>query len=233
MARIVQFFGMDEKARTDISIAYAERTNSWHVLDTDLPMAELQAQYARWLRTISIFFTKDYNSSIVVSGYFPTKESRDQFRDVSGYMHLSGNTKFPDISVWVDTTDKKEFIDKFGKTISWESPTEEEYDFKITNTGNEYIDALPTRAFSIIKKYKTFDWKPEQTLMIGKFQPWSSDDLEKYNTLSETRNVVIGIRHCMGMTEEDKFSINQIKEMIFKDLPNADIIVLPNIVEVV
>jgi len=230
---IVQFFGMDEKTRTDVSIAYAERTNSWHVLDTDLPMAELQAQYARWLRTISIFFTKDYNSSIVVSGYFPTKESRDQFRDISGYMHLSNTVKFPDISVWVDTTDKKEFVDKFGKTILWEDPTENEYDFKITNTGNEYLDALPTRAFSVIKKYETFDWKPEQTLMVGKFQPWTEDDLKKYNMLSETRNVVIGIRHCMGMSDEDKFSISQIKEMIFKDLPNADIIVLPNIIEVV
>jgi hypothetical protein len=226
---IVQFFGMDEKTRTDVSIAYAERTNSWHVLDTDLPMAELQAQYARWLRTISIFFTKDYNSSIVVSGYFPTKEARDQFRDISGYMHLSDTAKFPDISVWIDTTDKKEFTDKFGKVISWEEPEENEYDLRITNTGNEYLDALPT----VIKKYETFDWKPEQTLMVGKFQPWTDSDLEKYNELSKTRNVVIGIRHCMGMSDEDKLSIAQVKSMILKDIPNADIVVLPNIVEVV
>lgn len=229
---IVQFFGMDEKTRTDVSIAYAERTNSWHVLDTDLPMAELQAQYARWLRTISIFFTKDYNSSIVVSGYFPTKEARDQFKDISGYMHLSDTVKFPDISVWVDTTDKKEFTDKFGKIILWEEPDENEYDFRITNTGNEYLDALPTRAFSVIKKYETFDWKPEQTLMVGKFQPWTDSDLEKYNELSKTRNVVIGIKHCMGMSDEDKLSISQVKSMILKDIPNADIIVLPNIVEI-
>ncbi len=230
---IVQFFGMDEKTRTDISIAYAERTNSWHILDTDLPMAELQAQYARWLRTISIFFTKDYNSSIVVSGYFPTKEAREQYRDISGYMHLSGVNKFPDISVWVDTTDKKEFIDKFGKTIVWEEPSENEYDFKITNTGNEYLDALPTRAFSIIKEYKTFDWKPEQTLMVGKFQPWTQEDLQKYNELSEKRDVVIGIKHCMGMTDDDKLSLKQIKELILKDIPDAKIIILPNITEIV
>jgi hypothetical protein len=220
---IIQLLGMDAKTRTEVGLALADRINAWHVLDTDLPHAQLQPQHARWLRSFASLYSKQEKRTIILNGYFPSKEAREQFRE--------GIT--PDVTVWVNTTDQKSFIDKFDVEQFWEDIDPSEYNFEIKNTGDAYLDALPTRAFSIIKHFNLFDWKPNQTMMVGSFQNWGKEHVDKYNELSQTDNVIIGVKHCSGMTEDDKMHFNQICEMIKKDIPNANIIKVPNINKIV
>lgn len=220
---IIQLFGMDSKTREEIGLALADRINAWHVIDTDLPHAQLQPQHARWLRSIASLYCKNEKRPIILSGYFPSKEARQQFKE-----GLEAH-----ISVWINTGDQKSFIDKFGVEQFWEDVDSSDYDFEITNTGDSYLDALPTRAFSIVKKFNLFDWKPEQFMMIGKFQDWSSKDVDLYNELSKDRDVVIAVKHCSGMTEKDVLHFQEICSIIKKDIPNANIIKVPNIAKVV
>lgn len=220
---IIQLFGMDAKTREDIGIALADRINAWHIIDTDLPHAQLQPQYARWLRSFASLYSKHEKKPIILSGYFPSKEARQQFKEGLA----------PHISVWVNTNNQKSFIDKFNVEQFWEDVDPSEYDFEIKNTGDAYLDALPTRAFSIVKNFKLFDWKPNQIMMVGKFQEWNISDVEKFKKLKEKGDVVIAVRHCSGMTEKDTMHFNQICEKIRLDIPDANIIKIPNIEEIV
>jgi len=220
---IIQLFGMDSKTREEVGLALADRINAWHVIDTDLPHAQLQPQYARWLRSIASLYCKNEKKPIILSGYFPSKEARQQFKE--------GLEKH--ISIWINTGTEKSFIDKFGVEQFWEDVDITDYDFEIINTGDSYLDALPTRAFSIIKKFNLFDWKPEQILMIGRFQDWNSKNVDTYNELKKNGNVTIAVKHCSGMTDSDKLHFQEICKVIKTDIPDANIIKIPNITKVV
>jgi len=140
---IIQLFGMDPKSRYELGQALAEREKFWHVVDTDLPMAQLQAQFARWLRNISWTFTKDYgkknNIGMITDGYFVSKEARSEYRAVAYADH-----HIPDVAVWVDTTDAKEFKDTFGDIQKWEEPESSEYDIRVTSLENlqDIVDSI-------------------------------------------------------------------------------------------
>mgnify|MGYP000671923965 CR=1 FL=1 len=78
---IIQFFGMDVASRNLASKAFANESKSFYCTDRELPMASLEAQFARWLRTICGVAHKNGMPNIVLSGYFPSKESRQQFKE--------------------------------------------------------------------------------------------------------------------------------------------------------
>lgn len=126
---VVQFFGLDAINRNNIAKAFADETNSVFCTDRELPMASLEAQFARWLRTIAGVFQRNKINDIVLSGYFPSIEARQQFKD----MNMLG----PIITVWVDTINPEDAIEPEGPKATtdfkWESPEESEYDFKISN----------------------------------------------------------------------------------------------------
>ena len=132
---IIQLFGMDPEARYKLGQAIAEKEKFWHIVDTDLPMAQLQPQFARWLRNISWTFTKDYGKKndigMVTDGYFVSKEARSEYRAVA-----YNNHHIPDVAVWVDTTDAQEFEDRFGDIQKWEEPDSAEYDIRVTSLDN-------------------------------------------------------------------------------------------------
>ena len=126
-----------------------------------------------------------------------------------------------DITVWVDTIPDAE---------DWEAPTN--YTHRITNTGDDHTDAMPTRAITIVRGYNLLDWKPEQTLMVGTFQDWNSENVKEFNRLAEAGPVTIGIKHSVGMKPENSLFFNQIRERILTDIPGANVILVPNIKEV-
>lgn len=110
-------------------------------------MAQLQPQFARWLRNISWTFTKDYGKKngigMVTDGYFVSQEARSEYR-----AKIYPGHDIPDVSVWVDTTTSKEYVDKFGDTQKWEEPESSEYDIRLTS-----LDDLDNIVNTIL------DWK--------------------------------------------------------------------------
>ena len=125
---IVQFFGIDVIKRNKVAKNFAEKTKSVFCTDRELPMASLEAQFARWLRTIAGIFQRNELHNIVLSGYFPSKESRQQFKE--------GIDTSKVITVWIDTIDLSELdiptIKNATTDFVWEIPEESEYDIRIT-----------------------------------------------------------------------------------------------------
>ena len=130
---------------------------------------------------------------------------------------------------WVDTIKEGRFEDT---NKLWEDP--DKYDHRIINTGDAHEDALATRAITIVRKFGMFDWKKNTVLMLGRYQPWHEghralfDEAKKRNT-----QVVIGVRHTVGMTPKDPLHFEQVRDFIYKDMPDANIIKMPNITNIV
>ena len=84
-----------------------------------------------------------------------------------------------------------------------------------------------------VDKLNLLDWKKPTRLMIGDFQDWGSKDIERYNKLkSESKEqVVIGIRHTKGNQSNFNTFYDDIKNKIIKDIPDAYVIKVPNIIE--
>lgn len=129
---IVQFFGLDVENRNKISKQFAKDTASFYCTDRELPMASLEAQFARWLRTISGVVERNGFKDIVLSGFFPTEEARQQFKEGMNISNI--------ITIWVDTIEPSEAKEPVGHQATtdfrWESPTENEYDFRIHDEGS-------------------------------------------------------------------------------------------------
>lgn len=141
---IIQFFGMDVASRNLSSKAFADESKSFYCTDRELPMASLEAQFARWLRTISGVVNRNGISDIVLSGYFPSKESRQQFKD--------GMDASKIITVWIDTIDPTTAPIPQGNggttDFVWENPEESEYDIRVKTT--EDLASLSTTIKEIL-----------------------------------------------------------------------------------
>jgi nicotinamide mononucleotide adenylyltransferase len=79
-----------------------------------------------------------------------------------------------------------------------------------------------------------FDWKENTVLLLGRYQPWHEghralfDEAAKRNT-----QVVIGVRHTVGMSEKDPLHFHEVKNFIQKDMPTANVMKVPNITNIV
>lgn len=133
---IIQFFGMDVQKRNTVARKFAKDSNSFFCTDRELPMASLEAQFARWLRTIAGVVSRNGINDIVFSGYFPTKESRQQFKD--------GMDTSKIVTVWIDTVDAESAPAPEGNGATgdfvWESPEDSEYDLRISR--QEELDTI-------------------------------------------------------------------------------------------
>lgn len=146
---IVQFFGLDQVTRTHIAKAFASGSR-FYCSDRELPMASLEAQYARWLRTIAGVADRNNIKEIVIDGYFPTKESRSEFKDGKVPSHI--------FTVWIDTIDEKDAVypesthNTPDTDFRWEAPSEDEYHLRIDNSYKnlESLDVI----FAELEKYE-------------------------------------------------------------------------------
>jgi len=202
---IIQFIGPSGAGKTTIADAVRDRTNSLHIGISNIAETETANAIAMLGRLARLMQNKQ-DKHIIVDFVGKNKEARDAFGPA-------------DIVVWVDTVAGGE---------DWEDP--ETYTHRITNTGDDHTDAMPTRAITIVRKFGLLDWKPEQTLMAGTFQNWTEADTLEYNRLSAEGPVTIGIKHSVGMKPENSLFINQIRDRILSDIPGAHIVVIPNVI---
>lgn len=163
---IIQLFGMDAKTREEVGRSLAKKIDAWYLDSRDLPMGHTQPQQARWLRVVAKIFDREKSENIITSGYFATKEAREQYR-------IEVGREVPDFSVFIDTVPHDKFdtipgyverkvqvvddhhSDYFQELKEWEETTEDEYDIRITeNNGIDNI--VQTILDSYNEKMKTY-----------------------------------------------------------------------------
>lgn len=239
---IIQFIGFDANTRQLIVDRLAQKINAWTITDTHIPMAALQSQGARWMRELSTLHDKTHNQPVIINGYFPTAESREQ------YVLKEHLRPIPDFTVYVDTIPHDEFSSYPGwkervevapktwdevENWGWDEPDESEYDLKIINTGDPEHDSLEARVNEIVKQFGLVDWEVSSKLYIPQDRNvWSSDDTVAYENLASSNKVIIGI-----VTLPEDFSANNPEGSHFnsrlKDIqghiPDAKAIRIPDI----
>lgn len=156
---IIQMFGMDAKTRESLGRAVAQKLDAWYLDSRDLPMGHTQPQQARWLRVVAKAFDRNHHGHIITSGYFATKEAREQYR-------IEAGRQVPDFSVFVDTVPldqmhtipgylerKVQVVDdhnfnEFQELNEWEEASADEYDLRIESVTN-----ITETAELIVKAY--------------------------------------------------------------------------------
>ena len=212
---IILFMGLPGSGATEIADAVRDRINGLHLdrqryTDVFGGISEIQYYYKLGILARTLEQTQD--KPVIVDSVFNLEQHRQVFGKA-------------DIVVWVDTIENK-------TSRVWEEPLK--YDHKIITSGDEHEDALPTRAINVVRKFKLFDWKVDTTLMLDKYQPWNEKRAQQHFDLLHTNpQVVVGVKHVSGMTEEDLLHFEQVSQLIKKDIPNAKIIKLPNVTNIV
>jgi hypothetical protein len=217
---IIQIIGLPGAGKTMIAEALCDRINGIHInadevrdtINRDLGFSlEDRIENARRLGEMARLIERKQELPVVVDFVCPTPETRAAFGK-------------PDILVWVDTIKAGRFEDT---NQIWQDP--EHYDHRIEVTGDDYLDSLPTRAFTIIQKFNLFDWKADNVLMLGRYQPWHPGHRALYDEgKKKTKQVVVGVRHTSGMTEKDPMFYRDVKDRIKSDVPDAIVMKMPN-----
>jgi hypothetical protein len=145
---LIQFFGLDVDKRNKLSKEVSLRRGSFYCTDRELPMASLEAQFGRWLRTISGVCLRNSIDNIVLSGYFPTTEARQQFKENNDFNENM-------LTIWVDTINP-EYAEEpkgHGETtdFKWEYPSKDEYDIRIDLSDFDAYDNLVDRLAVLTK----------------------------------------------------------------------------------
>jgi hypothetical protein len=223
---IIQFMGLPGSGVAEIADAVSERINGIYLNSDHVRSAissdshfhiEQQTEYARKLGELARFLESYQDAPVVVEFTFGTQESRDAFGD-------------SDIFVWVDTTN-------ITNTV-WESTDfltpPSEYDHKISIVGEPYEDSLPVRAITVIRKFGILDWKEDAVFIINKFQSFTNEDFLLYEKAKALgKNVVFAVRHTVGMSDQDTKFYKDICQEIYQTIPDANIIRIPNITNLV
>jgi hypothetical protein len=200
---------------TEIADAVRDRINGIH-LDkesfTNFFVGYNELLYYQKLGVLARLLESKQDKPVIVDAVFNIQ----QYRKIFGK---------PDLVIWVDTKSN-------SYSGAWEDP--EYFDHKIVDTGDSHEDALPTRAITIIRKFGLFDWKEDTTLMLDTYQKWNQTNFAEYvDSLSTNSQVVVGVKHVSGMTEDDLLHFEQVSQVIKQDFPNAKIIKLPNVKSIV
>lgn len=222
---IVLFIGLPGAGKTTIAGAVSDRINGFHLnaddvrstVNSDLgfTMAD-RVEQARRMGEMARLIERQQERPVVVDFVCPTEETRRAFGEA-------------DIVVWVNTIDKSRFEDT---NQIWEDPIH--FDHEITVTGDEYLDRLPTRAITVVRKFGLIDWKEDTVLLLGRYQPWHEGHRALYEEAKKKAyQVVIGVRHTSGMTEKDPLHFFQVKQHILNDVPDAFVVKMPNITNIV
>ena len=158
---IIQLFGMDAASRELVGKKMASKLDAWYLDSRELPMGHTQPQQARWLRVVSKAFDRGYHGDIITSGYFATKEAREQYK-------IEAGRQVPDFSIFIDTIPEDQMhtipgyierqiqvaddhnFNEFQELNDWEPTSNDEYDIKVEDISN-----LDDTVDKIIFAYKT------------------------------------------------------------------------------
>lgn len=222
---IILFIGLPGAGKTTIADAVSDRVNGFRLnadevrsgVNKDLGFSnEDRVEQARRMGEMARLIESKQDKPVIVDFVCPTEETRNAFGEA-------------DVVVWVDTIDESRYADT---NKLWENP--KHYDHRIETTGDNYLDSLPTRAITVVRKFGLIDWKEDTVLLLGRYQPWHEGHRALYEEAKKRAyQVVIGVRHTSGMTEKDPLHFEQVKQFILNDIPDAFVVKMPNITNIV
>lgn len=138
-----------------------------------------------------------------------------------------------DWTVWMDTIDAGRYEDTNRMFVP-----PEVYDFRVTEQHAEkWAEFIGTHILEN-RRRPTFDWRRETVQMLGRWQPWHAGHRALFErAIAKTGQVCIMIRDCQGWQGSNPFAIEQIKNIIRRDLDplyqgQYEIQVVPNIVNI-
>lgn len=215
---ILQIIGLPGTGKTALAKEICRRTDAIHLnadevradLNSDLGFSlEDRIEQARRLGALSRLISNQ-GKLVVVDFVNPTQETREAF----------GNADF---IVWVNRIDESRFEDT---NKLWTRP---EPDIIIT-TGM----SIEEEAISVLSAAKVHDWTKPTTLQLGRYQPWHEGHSALYDAgLERTSQVLVGVRNTQGTSEKDPMGYSEVESYIRKDRPEALIMKLPNITNII
>jgi len=151
---------------------------------------------------------------------------------VAPLVEMRNNFK-ADWTIWMDTIDSGRFEDTNKAFIP-----PEVYDFRINEMNAEKWVSFVGEHILANKRREVFDWKKPTVQMLGRWQPWHKGHRALFErAIKKTGQVVIQIRDCQGWQGSNPFAIEQVKNLIKRDLDLTyqgmyTIQVVPNIVNI-
>jgi glycerol-3-phosphate cytidylyltransferase-like family protein len=222
---IILFIGLPGAGKTTIAGAVSDRVNGLHInaddvrngINKDLGFSpEDRVEQARRMGELARLMERKQDLPVIVDFVCPTEETRQAFGEA-------------DVVVWVDTIKEGRFDDT---NKLWEDP--KHYDHRIEVVGDDYLDSLPVRAITVVRKFGITDWKEDTVMLLGRYQPWHEGHRALYEEAKKRAyQVVIGVRHTSGMTEKDPLHFHEVKQHILNDVPDAFVVKMPNITNIV
>lgn len=216
---IIQIIGLPGTGKTTLSKELCRRTDAIHInadeiraeLSKDLGFSiEDRLEQARRLGSISRLLSNQ-GKLVVVDFVNPNEQTRKAFGKA-------------DRVVWVDRIESGRFEDT---NKLWENPVN--YDLQISAGMT-----VEEEAVKVLSQFKIHDWTEPTTLQLGRYQPWHEGHSALYDAgLERTSQVLIGVRNTEGTSEKDPMAYSQVESFIRKDRPDALIMKLPNITNII
>jgi hypothetical protein len=138
-----------------------------------------------------------------------------------------------DWTIWIDTIDAGRYEDTNKAFVPPDI-----YDFRITEQDAEKWVPFVGQHILQNKRRPVFDWKKETVQMLGRWQPWHAGHRALFErAIAKTGQVCIMIRDCQGWQGSNPFAIEQVTNLIKRDLDpfyqgQYTIQVVPNIVNI-
>ncbi len=138
-----------------------------------------------------------------------------------------------DWTIWIDTIHEGRFEDTNKLFVM-----PDKYDFRITEQSAEKWAKTVGDHIINNRRRPVFDWRKETVQMLGRWQPWHQGHRALFERLlQKTGQVCIMIRDCQGWQGSNPFALEQVKNLIRRDLDplyqgQYEIMVVPNIVHI-
>lgn len=151
---------------------------------------------------------------------------------VAPLVEMRNNFK-ADWTIWIDTIEKGRFEDTNQVFVP---PAV--YDFRVTEQNGEKWAEFVGEHIVQNRRRPTFDWQKPTVQMLGRWQPWHGGHRALFErAIAKTGQVVIQIRDCQGWQGSNPFALDQVQQLIRRDLDPIYqgqylVQVVPNIVNI-